>query len=372
MTATVAQFIGILDRLASPLLAETWDNVGLQLGSRNWPVNKIWTALDPLPEVVARACEKDVDLLVTHHPLFFKPVKCINCDTPQGRIAQMALSHRLAIYSAHTNLDSASNGVNDALAQRIGLRCLRVLDEPKQIPGCKLVFFVPSEQAPVVLDTLFSLDAGRFESYSRCTFRSEGVRTYPADSGTSLMPGGADDLVDVQESRVEVLLARTDLDIVVETVKKALPQETMTYDIYPLTTNDQRMGLGRVGQLPASMPLDAFAVKLKDVLNVATVKLVGKPDMTVETVAVCSGSGASMLKAALASGAQVYVSGDLGYHTARDAEQAGIGLVDIGHFGSERLVVDVLAAAIRKASETLGLAVSVECANMETDPFYHL
>jgi dinuclear metal center YbgI/SA1388 family protein len=127
MTATVAQFVGILDRLAPPRLAASWDNVGLQIGNPNWPVNKVWTALDPLPEVVASACENGVDLLVTHHPLFFKPLKRIDCESSLGRIVETALSRKLAIFCAHTNLDSVAGGVNDILAERIGLSNIRGL-----------------------------------------------------------------------------------------------------------------------------------------------------------------------------------------------------------------------------------------------------
>ena len=277
MIGTVAEFIGVLDRIAPTHLAETWDNVGLQIGSRHWPVKKIWTALDPLTEVVTQACESDVDLLVTHHPLFFKSIKCIDCETPLGWIVQKALSCQLAVYSAHTNLDSAAGGVNDVLAERIGLNDLRVLAPPIKANG---------------------------------TF-SQGD-------------------VDTQE------------------------------------------GLGRVGSLPATVALGIFAEKIKAALNIGAVNVVGNLDDQVKTVAVCSGSGSSLLNAALGSGAQVYVSGDLGYHTARDAQQAGIGLIDIGHFSSERLIVDVLASSIREASKALGLEVTVDAAAIETDPFHHL
>lgn len=267
------RFLGILDRIAPAHLAESWDTVGLQIGSRHWPVRKIWTALDPLPDVVEKACSQDVDLLITHHPLLFKPVHQIDCDTPLGRIIQMAVSGRLAIYSMHTNLDSVTGGVNDVLAERIGLTETRVLAKPA--PAC-------------------------------------------------------------------------DAD------------------------GDPREGLGRVGELPVPESLGAFAEYIKDALKIGAVKVVGNLAEQVETVAVCSGSGASLLTQALGSGAQVYVSGDLGYHTARDAQQAGIGLIDIGHFGSEHLIVDVLASSIRDACKAAGLDVIVEAATMESDPFYHL
>ena len=127
MSATVAEIIKIMDQLAPPLLAEEWDNVGLQIGDPRLPVRRIWVALDPSPEVVKAACQKEVDLLITHHPLIFRPLKSIDFETPGGSIIQMAAHRQLAIFSAHTNLDIVRDGVNDVLAQRLGLRNLAVL-----------------------------------------------------------------------------------------------------------------------------------------------------------------------------------------------------------------------------------------------------
>jgi len=372
MTATVAQFVRILDHLAPPRLAESWDNVGLQIGNRDWPVKKVWTALDPLPEVVARACENDVDLLVTHHPLFFKPVKRIDCSSPLGGIAEMALSHRLAIFSAHTNLDSVPGGVNDVLAGRIGLHKARVLAGPADADMCKLVVFVPSNRVKIILDTLFAMEAGRMGNYACCSFRCEGVGTFLPGAGSTPAVGNTGVLTEVQESRIEILVANADLSAVVHALKKVHPYETMAYDVYPLTVRDRRAGMGRVGELESPLPLGALAAKLKAALNLSAVKIVGKADRVVETVAVCSGSGASLMTAAIATGAQAYVSGDLGYHTARDAQQAGIGLIDIGHFGSEHLVIDVLAALIRESAKASGLSATVEAVDTEQDPFHYL
>ncbi len=372
MTATVAQLVHLLDRLAPPRLAESWDNVGLQIGNRNWPVSKVWTALDPLPEVVAGACDNGVDLLVTHHPLFFKPVTRIDCASPLGRIAEMALSRQLAIYSAHTNLDSVAGGVNDVLAERMGLGKVRVLAGAGDAGMCKLAVFVPGNHVKAILETLFALDAGRMGNYSCCTFRCEGIGTFLPGVGASPAIGRTGALTEVQENRIEILVARDDLGSVVDAVKQVHPYEVMAYDVYPLAVPDHQTGLGRVGELAAPLPLEAFAAQLKAALNLSTLKVAGQAGMVVETVAVCSGSGASLLPAAIASGAQAYVSGDLGYHTARDAQQAGIGLIDIGHFGSEHLVVDVLAASIRDAIKASGLSATVEAAGMETDPFHYL
>ncbi|MFO7712976.1 Nif3-like dinuclear metal center hexameric protein [Desulfosarcina sp.] len=372
MTATVAQFIRILDRLAPPRLAESWDNVGLQIGNPNWPVKKVWTALDPLPEVVARACENGVDLLVTHHPLFFKPLQRIDCQTPLGRIVEMALSRHLAIFCAHTNLDSAPGGVNDVLAERVGLRNVRVLAGAGDAGMSKLVVFVPANHVKTILETLFALDAGRMNNYSCCSFRCDGVGTFLPGVGASPAIGKTGALTEVQESRIEILVDNAELSRVVDAVKKVHPYESMAYDVYPLGMGNPLSGLGRVGELQSPLPLGAFSVGLKASLKLATLKVAGNADMMIETVAVCSGSGASLLSQAIASGAQAYVSGDLGYHSALDANQAGIALIDAGHFGSEHLIVDGLASTIREAMKALRMSATVAAADMETDPFSYL
>jgi len=372
MTATVAQFERLLNDLAPQHLAESWDNVGLQIGSRSWPVKKVWTALDPLPEVVAAACEHKVDLLVTHHPLFFKPLKQIDCEASLGRIAAMALAGKLAIFCAHTNLDSTVGGVNDVLGEQMGLGQLRVLGASADAGMSKLVVFAPETHTRAVMDALFAEGAGRIGNYSCCSFRCMGTGSFWPDEQAAPALGQVGLLNEVPESRIEVLISNDNVDRMVNAAKQAHPYETMAYDVYPLTARDHRTGLGRVGSLAAAMPLDRFARHLKSALRLPVVKIAGSADRPVQSVALCSGSGASLLKQAVASGADAYVSGDIGYHTARDAQQAGIGLVDIGHFGSEHIIVDVLAAAIRAAAAAAGIPAVVEASDLETDPFHYV
>jgi GTP cyclohydrolase I len=132
MAPTLSDIIQILDKLAPPFLAEEWDNCGLQLGDVTWPVTKIWVALDPTLPVVAAACDQKVDLLITHHPLIFKPLKSIEFHTPLGAVLNLATRQNLAIFAAHTNLDSAAGGLNDIFARRIGLQDLRPLVAGKE------------------------------------------------------------------------------------------------------------------------------------------------------------------------------------------------------------------------------------------------
>ena len=372
MSTTVGHLLPLLDRLAPPRLAEAWDNVGLQIGSRSWPVRSIWTALDPLPEVVARACDNSVDLLVTHHPLFFKPLTQIDAGSPTGTIVDLALSHRLAIYSAHTNLDSVRGGVNDELARRLGLTRVQALSGGMPVEMVKLVVFVPKPNVDDVLETLFALDAGRIGRYAHCTFRCQGVGTFTPDADATPASGTPGALNEVGEARIEVRLAVDALDRVVNALKAVHPYETMAYDAYPLAVRDPAIGLGRIGALPEALTLEELARRVKTRLGLGAVKVVGERTMTVRQVAVCSGSGGSLLHAAVAAGAQVFVSGDLGYHTARDAQQAGVGLIDAGHFGTEQLIVTVLADAIAESLGQAGIDAVVAPADMERDPFDYL
>ncbi len=273
MVATVADIIKVMETMAPLRLAEEWDNVGLQVGQLDWPVRSIWVALDPLYDVVDGACRNGVDLLITHHPLIFNPLRCINFDTPVGSVIQAAAGHKLAIFAAHTNFDSAADGINDLLAFRVGLADLKVLKRGDH----------PCE-----------------------------------DSAT-------DDL--------------------------------------------QKQGLGRVGELEETMELLPLALSIKKKLGLKYIKIAGKPDLPVRRVAVCSGSGSGLMKDFYSSGAQVFISGDLRYHDAREVEALNLGLIDMGHFASEYLMVEVLAKRLDKILTADGKDVKVEACRLENDPF---
>ena len=274
MAWTVGEIINMVEELAPRELAAAWDNVGLQVGARDWPVKSVWVALDPLPQVVSAACQEDVDLLITHHPLIFKPLTSVDCTTPTGNIIHSALNRHLAIYSAHTNLDAAADGVNDSLARCIGLRNLGVLEQ--------------------------------------------GEAAVPDKDGQG-------------QSVVQ--------------------------------------GLGRTGDLAQRTTLASLARDVRESLGLGSVAIAGNPELPVDRVALCSGSGASMLGDFFASDAQVYISGDLRYHDARDVEAAGRGLIDIGHFASEHLIVDVLAGKLTDMLKRKHAEVSVEACMLEEDPF---
>ena len=270
----VAEMVELLERMAPPYLAESWDNCGLQVGSRQWPVKKVWVALDPLLKVVLEAAEQNVDLLITHHPLIFKPLKTIDLDTPEGKIISTAIKAQMAVYAAHTNLDSAKNGINEMLARKIGLKNLQPL--------------VP---------------ASHDETHAGKILQTES------------------------------------------------------------------MGMGRLGHLNKPVTVIQLAEEIKGRLGLSHIKMAGKSSQRVRKVAVCSGSGGGLISHFLASGAEVFISGDLRYHDARAVEHAGRALIDIGHFASEHLMVDAFCNQLAGAINKAGWNVESAPCRMERDPF---
>ena len=376
MTVTVADIIRIMETLAPSRLAETWDNAGLQVGRKDWPVRRVWVALDPTPDVMAAASEKGADLLITHHPLIFKPLKSVDFSTPAGSIILMASQHQMAIFSAHTNLDNVAGGVNDVLASKIGLKNLEILGKAMEPEICKLVVYVPAEYEQKILNALFETSAGSIGEYSCCSFRNRGKGTFRPGPLAKPFAGEAGKISHADEVRIETVVAQNDVTRVTEYIKDIHPYETMAYDVYPIQNSEFRIpdsnriqGLGRIGELDEKMDLASFALKIKEILGLESVKVAGKPDLPVTRAALCTGSGSSLMNIFFSSGAEVYISGDLRYHDARDAEAQGRGLIDIGHFASEFMIVEVLADRLGKILHEAGMDVTVEACRLEEEPF---
>jgi len=369
MEPKIFDIIKAMEIIAPIWLAEEWDNVGLQVGQKDWPVRTIWIALDPGADVVNDACRNNVDLLITHHPLIFHPLRSINLNTSVGSIIQKAIRHNMAIFSAHTNLDNATDGLNDVLARRIGIKNLKVLGKGSATKKYKLVVYVPVVYEQQVLNSLFETKAGEIGSYTCCSFRNKGKGTFRPGSSSKPFAGKVGEITHADELRIETVVRKSDLNSVIEHISKKHPYDTMAYDIYPLVKDEERQGSGRIGNLGKSTELLSFALSIKEKLGLNSVKVAGNPDLAVNTVAVCTGSGSSLMKDFISSGAQVYISGDLRYHDARDVEAATLGLIDIGHFASEHLIVDVLAGRLKKVLSKEGIDVKVEAYGLENDPF---
>lgn len=129
MVVTLNEIIGLMEHIAPPAVAEEWDNVGLMLGRRDKAVKKILLGLDMTKQAVDQAVEQKVDLMITHHPAIFRKLNSLTDAVWQQELLLTLAEHGIAIYSAHTNFDIVSGGVNESLAQRLQLTKVTVLDD---------------------------------------------------------------------------------------------------------------------------------------------------------------------------------------------------------------------------------------------------
>jgi len=357
----VTDIIEVLDSLAPRSLAEDWDNVGLQVGDLRRTVKNIWIALDPTYAVVKAACRQKVDLIVTHHPLLFKPLKNINLGSPAGSIIDLAVRHQVAIFAAHTNLDSAPGGINDILADRIGLCDLKPLTASRERQRFKAVIYAPRGVEQQITRALFLSQSENGPRIAGC-FSAIPVNGMAANSDTGKISP-------TDQSRIEIEVGPDELETLTADLAVFQPDHQIRYDIYPLIVPDQKTGIGRVGSLESALDLKSLARMIKKKLKLKHLKYTGNPALSVKKIAICSGSGASLLSSFFASGAQVFVSGDLRYHDARDVEAANLGLIDIGHFASEHLIVKELTARLRSVFAKFRMNVTVKACDIEKDPF---
>jgi dinuclear metal center YbgI/SA1388 family protein len=358
-----------MEKIAPSSLAEQWDNIGLQIGHKNWPVRKVWVALDPTAALVRKASQQDVDLVVTHHPLLFKPIGALDPESHIGKTIDIALRKRVGVFCAHTNLDSAMGGVNDILAERLGVNETEVL-EPAPIDTYRLVTFVPEGYEDKVAEALFASGAGRSLKYSHVSFRTTGFGTFrPSEAATPFI-GKPGEISGASEYRLELLVTGQDLAQVKKALLAVHPYEEVVFDVYAVGNGCPHEGLGRIGYLDQAQSLESFSLQVKRALGLEACKVVGDRQQTIRRVALCSGSGKSLLQTFLASDAQVFVSGDLGYHEGRCVEDAGRALMDVGHFASEHVVVEGLADWLSMILSDGGHAVEVAAFQDERDCFW--
>ncbi len=353
MSATVSDILGVLEAWAPAATAQSYDNVGLQVGRRGADVTRAVVALDMTPDVLEEAEEMGAELIVTHHPLLFKGVKQLTGGPLVPELALRLAESRIALVSAHTNLDAARGGVNFELAGRLGLKNVTFLTG---MDGAlrKVVVFVPEEDARRVHSAMADAGAGRIGAYEACAFQAPGSGFFRAGAGTNPAVGSSGDhLEQVAEVRLEMEVPSWLVPDVVRAMKAAHPYEEVAHDIYVLDRESRTAGLGAVGELAAPEPLEAFLDRVCTALGTEAVRYAGSDDMSIQRVAVCGGSGSSFLPAARAAGAEAYVTSDVTYHTWFDLLRGDgslpMAMIDPGHYESERCTEDLLVERLTDA-----------------------
>ena len=364
----IQDLVGLVHKLYAPELAADWDNVGLQVGDPSTPLERVMVALDPGLAAVQAARDAGAQALVTHHPLIFHPIKRLTPEDAVGKVLWMAARDGVAIISAHTNLDCAIDGLNSWLAERLGVQQNLPL-QPVVGDYLKLVVFVPLEHEQNVAEALFSAGAGQIGEYDECSFRSRGEGTFRPGQGTNPFIGVVGQREQLEEVRLETIIAKRKLARALEKMHKAHPYEEVAYDLVPLQNQVPGAGLGRIGRLGQATTLNSFAASVKSALGCDHLRLIGAGDRTIHKVALCGGSGVTLLQTAHRQGADVLVTGDVKYHDARLAEDLGIALIDAGHFATEQLMIEQVVDSLREAARQRHWDIIFEAYTGEVDPF---
>ncbi|MDR3090731.1 MAG: Nif3-like dinuclear metal center hexameric protein [Clostridiales bacterium] len=258
--AYVKEIAALMEEIAPPALAQSWDNAGLIIGWPDAPVTRVLAALDCADEVITEAAETGAELIITHHPPIFKGITRITPETGLGRRLLRLIGAGISVYAAHTNLDAAEGGTNDAFCRAVGLR----------------------EAAPLIV-------------------------------------GGSP--------------------------------------------------IGRVGLIESD--LAGLAGLVSKAVGFPAVSFTGAPERRISRAAVCVGSAAGndFFAAARAASCEVYITGDISYHSAQAAADAGLCLINTPHFYTENLVIPPLCELLREKARKAGLSAEITPAKSARDVF---
>lgn len=361
----VADIVDIMDRIAPPILTDSWDNTGLQLGNIEKEVKKVLVSLDLDEVTLKKAKEVGADMIITHHPLIFKPLEKITSESYKGKIILDIIKEDMAVFSAHTNLDIVDGGVNDVFAELMGLEDVEVLKCTQKESLLKLVIYVPKDYSDRIRDVLGKSGAGWVGNYSHCTYNVNGFGTFMPHSGTNPFIGSENKLEIVEETRVETIVKESNLNFVLYEILKVHPYEEVAYDIYPLENQGVQYGYGRVGNIDET-PVSNFLNKLKEKLEVKNLKVFGKIDGNVSRIAFCGGSGGDFIQDAYDKSADLYITGDIKYHEAQLANELNLLLIDAGHYNTEKIILPKIK---KKLEQLTNNEIEVIINSHSTAPF---
>ncbi len=371
MNVTAQNIIDKLEFFLPPSLAESWDNVGLQIGDKNKSVTGVLATLDVTKESVMYAIDKGYNFILSHHPLFLKDIKSIDYDTYKGRLIHTIIEHGIVVYSAHTNLDIAVGGLNDVAAKRLGLQDVKGLERTGVKKQFKFVCFAPETHCIAVREAIKQGGGGVIGTYHGCSFTAFGEGVFTPAKGANPFLGEVGEEMAVKEGKIEAVVDEVHLDSVIRSVKGVHPYEVVPYDVYDLANPLKEDFIGRIGHLPSPMSEDEFIAHVQAAFPHGSARFGGAHCERITSVALCTGAGASLLEIAKANGAHAYITGDVRYHDMQKARELGLLVGDAGHFGTEAMAADILTDFVRKAlSHECTSEVPVEAFSGQTDFFF--
>lgn len=368
MSVPLSEVIGVLDAAYPPELAHDWDSVGLVCGDPDEPVTSVTIAVDATDAVAAEV--PGGGLLLAHHPLLLRGVDTVAASTAKGALLHRLIRTGRSLFTAHTNADSATPGVSDALADTLGLLVEEVLSPVPSGPDLdKWVAFVPTDHAAALRDSLFAAGAGQIGDYSCCSWSVSGTGQFLPHEGATPTIGAVGTVEQVAEDRIEVIAPARLRARVLAALRAGHPYEEPAFDVFALAPLPADVGIGRICSLPEPETLSAFVARVSGALPSTTwgVRAAGDADAVVSRVAVCGGAGDSLLGTVARAGVQAYVTADLRHHPADEhGRVSDVALVDVAHWASEYPWCHQAAALL---SGHFGTDLPVRVSSVRTDPW---
>lgn len=359
----LSELVRFLERFAPTDLAEEWDNVGLLIGDRSHSIDRAMTCLTLTPAVAQEAIAHGVQLVVTHHPVMFKPIQRLTSDDPQSKMLLELIAARVAVYSPHTAYDNDAAGINQQLAEALGLTNIEPIRPGQGVVKYVIVCFVPDPHLEAVQKAVWAAGAGQIGEYSECSFHVRGQGTFRGSLDSNPTIGERGKLELVQEARLEVTCSDRCLQAALKNLTDAHPYEEPAVDVYRLES-PLGGGAGRMGDLPEPLPFHQFRELVRERLGYERMQTVGRDDRMISQVGILCGSGGDLLKSAIRRGCDAFVTGEARFHTCLEAEAADIGLILAGHYITERPALERLAEKLAAEFPT----IQVWASRVETDP----
>lgn len=358
--------IAVLETLAPPQLAESWDNTGLLLGDAAAEVTRVLTCLTLTPDVADEAVAVGAQLVVTHHPLMFKPIQRMTTYSSEGRTLWTLASHGIAVYSPHTAWDSAPRGINQQLAELLELTDIAPLRRQPSPAQFKLITSLPESNLEAVQRALWDAGCGVIGDYRHCSFTFPGTGTFQGSESSHPAIGEPGRFERVEEIRLEVVCLRTELPAALAALRMAHVYEEPAIDLVALESAPSEQGAGRCGRLPVPLRLHELADLIRTRLQAHTLQMVGNPQAVIERVGIACGSAAEFWRDARKAGCQVLLTGEARFHAGLEVRDAGLSMIVAGHYATERLAMTRMAELLTEACPSLiATASKVEC-----DPFW--
>lgn len=359
---SISNILEWIEQKAPPALQESYDNAGLICGDSRWNCSGVLLTLDCTYEVVCEAIEKNCNLILCHHPILFKPIKKITGNDYVTRSLIHAIKNDIAIYAAHTNADNVLHGVNYVIAQKLGLKNLKILSHKKNFLK-KLIVFVPESHREMIADAVFAAGAGFIGNYDACSFNASGFGTFRGGDNTNPFLGEKNIINKEPEIRFETIYPAHLENRILKALLSAHPYEEPAYDLIPLSNAWMQVGSGLIGELESELSQEEWLKLVSKTFLLKCLKYTESSLKSVKKIGVCGGSGAFLIEEAIKAGCHAFITSDIKYHEYFDADGQMI-ITDIGHYESEKFTPELFKIWIQEKF----INFAVHFSQTETNP----